>query len=131
MLNFKSHRQYVQEQVEKNPEFAAEYAKAQMETRFAVALAMLREERGLTQQEVADKAGLKQPMLARYENGQIPTVPTLQRLAAALDARVLLSPDAITFEPVTSERRRPHRSKAASETGKRKARGGRSQAVPA
>lgn len=131
MLNFKSHRQYVQEQFERNPEFAAEYAKAQMETRFAVALAMLREERGLTQQEVADKAGLKQPMLARYENGQIPTVSTLQRLAAALNARVLLSPDAITFEPLTNRRSTTRRTKAAGDSPKGKARGGRSQGVPA
>lgn len=127
MLNFKSHRQYVQEQIEKNPEFAAEYAKAQMKTRFAVALAMLREERGLTQQQLAEAAGLKQPMLARYENGQIPTVPTLQRLAAALEMRVLLSPDAITFEPLIPRRNSARRSKPS----KGKSRGGRSQAVPA
>ena len=68
----KAHRQFVQEQIEKSPEFAAEYSKVQLEKSFAVALAMLREERGITQQQLADAAGLRQPMLARYENGQSP-----------------------------------------------------------
>lgn len=30
----------------------------------------LREQEGLTQQELADKAGLKQPTIARYESGR-------------------------------------------------------------
>ncbi len=91
----KSHRQFVREQIDQEPELAAQYEKAQIAARFAVALAMLREKQGLTQQQLAESAGLKQPMLARYENGQIPTVPTLQRLAGALDARVLIAPDAV------------------------------------
>jgi transcriptional regulator with XRE-family HTH domain len=126
-MNFKSHRQYVQEQIEKNPEFAAEYAKAQMETRFAIALAMLREKQGMTQQQLAEAAGLSQPMLARYENGQIPTVPTLQRLAAALGARVLLLPDEITFESLSKRRNGAHRVRSANG----KARSRSTEAVPA
>ena len=126
MLNFKTQRQYAQEHIATSPEFAAEYVRAQMETRFAVALAMLRQERGLTQQQLAEASGLSQPMLARYEKGQIPTVPTLQRLAAALDARVLLSPDAITFESGAVRRRKP-----AKRISKGKAHGKRNQAVPA
>lgn len=103
-MKLKSHRQFVREQIEQEPELVEEYKKAQIDARFAVALAMLREKQGLTQQQLAESAGLKQPMLARYENGQIPTVPTLQRLAGALDARVLIAPDAITFEPLSRKR---------------------------
>lgn len=106
-MNLKSHRQYADEQKAKSPEFAREYEKATSEARFAVALAMLREKRGLTQQEVAEKAGIAQPMLARYERGQLPTVPTLQRLAAALDARVTLLPDEIRIEPTPTRRAKP------------------------
>ena len=102
----KSHRQFVQEQIETEPELAQEYEKAQIAARFAIALAMLREKQGLTQQQLAEAAGLKQPMLARYENGQVPTVPTLQHLAGALEARVLIAPDAITFEPLAPQRKR-------------------------
>ena len=131
MLNFKSHRQYVQEQAQKNPEFAAEYTRAQMETRFAIALAMLREERGLTQQQLADSSGLSQPMLARYEKGQIPTVPTLQRLAAALEARVLLSADEIAFEPLVRKDNGLRRRGGTSRSPKGKGRGNAKQVVAA
>jgi transcriptional regulator with XRE-family HTH domain len=119
-MNLKSHRQFVQEQIEKSPEFAQEYDQSQNETRFAVALAMLREERGLTQQQLAESSGLSQPMLARYENGQIPTVPTLQRLAAALSARVLVSPDTVSFETVESTRVRSRRPATSKTIRKRK-----------
>ena len=106
-MNLKSHRQYVNEETAKSPELAQEYEKATSEARFAVALAMLREKRGLTQQQVAEKAGIAQPMLARYERGQLPTVSTLQRLAAALNARVTLLPDEIRIEPVVPRRLKP------------------------
>ena len=109
-MKLKSHRQFVQEQIETQPELAAEYKKAQIAARFAVALAMLRETQGLTQQQLAEATGLKQPMLARYENGQIPTVPTLQRLAGALEVRVLIAPDAITFEPIARTRKSARRT---------------------
>jgi len=99
LLNFKSHRQYVAEQFAADPAFAEAYEAARLEVDFAIGLATLREKRGLTQQALADAAGLKQPMLARYERGQIPTVPTLQRLAEALDAEIRVSPTSVTFMP--------------------------------
>jgi len=106
MLNFKTMRQYVAEQSEDNAEFVAELEQARLETEFAVALAMLREQRGLTQQQVAGAAGIGQPMLARYEKGsQLPSLPTLQRLAHALDARVTLSPHAIAIAPAPRSQR--------------------------
>lgn len=105
-MQLKSHRQFVQEQTEDSPEFNREYELAGQRARFAVALAMQRERRGLTQQELSEISGLSQPMLARYENGQIPTVPTLQRLAAALNARVLLLSDAVIFEPLDDMRKK-------------------------
>lgn len=83
--------EYLAEQIAKSPTFAAEYEKSLREMRFAVSLAMLREKRGLTQQALAKKTGIKQPMLARLEKGQIPTVPTLQRLARALDGRIIIT----------------------------------------
>ena len=97
ILNFKSHRQYVQEQIDADPAFAVELEAARSEVQFAIGLARLREKRGLTQIALAEAAGIRQPMLARYERGQIPTVPTLQRLAQALNAEVRVSPTSITF----------------------------------
>lgn len=65
--------------------------------RFAVVrqLIALREQRGLSQRDLADRAGMKQPQLARLETGQVePRLDTLQRLAAALNCNVHVS-----FEP--------------------------------
>jgi DNA-binding XRE family transcriptional regulator len=48
-----------------------------------------RAELGLTQAELADRAGMTQPQLSRLESGgATPTVPLLARLAAALDAEL-------------------------------------------
>lgn len=97
LLNFKSLQQHIAEEIERDPHFADLLEAARLEVQFAIGLARIREKRGLTQQALAEAAGLRQPMLARYERGQIPTVPTLQRLAGALDAEVRVSPGAVTF----------------------------------
>lgn len=44
-----------------------------------------REQLGLTQAQLAELAGLKQPAVARFEaGGTMPTIPMLERLAMAL-----------------------------------------------
>src|SRR5437588_13049193 len=98
-LNLKSHRQFVQEQIQADPEFAGLLEETRREVAFAIELARLRERRKMTQQALAEATGIKQPMLARYERGQIPTVPTLQRLAQAMDAEVRITGSAIRFVP--------------------------------
>jgi transcriptional regulator with XRE-family HTH domain len=48
----------------------------------------LRERAGLTQQDVADRAGVSRSYIARLEvSGSEPSLPVLRRLAAALDIR--------------------------------------------
>lgn len=101
---YKSHQQFVQEQIAASPTFADELAKAREQTRFALALAEMREARGLTQRDLAAMTGIKQPMLARIERGQVPTLPILRRLAAALDARIVINPAGVVLvEPVGTE----------------------------
>lgn len=76
---------------------AVQQAYTDLAPRFAVVrqLIALREERGLSQRDLADRAGMKQPQLARLETGQVePRLDTLQRLAAALNCKVH-----VTFEP--------------------------------
>ncbi len=99
-MNLKSHRQYVQEQSE-DEEFARELEQARAQARFAVELAMARERQGLTQEQVAQKAQIRQPMLARYERGQLPNAPTLLRLASALDAEIIFSSGQVTIRTMT------------------------------
>lgn len=67
-----------------------EYENATAEVRFALALA---EARGMTQKQLSDVTKIKQPMLSRYERGQIPAVPTLQKIAAALNAQITIKSD--------------------------------------
>jgi DNA-binding XRE family transcriptional regulator len=54
-------------------------------------VACLRIERGMTQEELAEKVGTRQPNIARLESGQVtPSLPLLQRVAEALDARLVV-----------------------------------------
>ena len=57
--------------------------------RVARELLRLRKKQGLSQSEVARRAGLKQPAIARLESGAVkPTLDTIQRVARALGREV-------------------------------------------
>lgn len=61
----------------------------------AAIVTFVREKAGLTQTELAERAGTSQPAVARYENGSAnPSTATLQRLtrAAGYEMRVRLIP---------------------------------------
>ncbi|MFF2846884.1 helix-turn-helix domain-containing protein [Streptomyces sp. NPDC058001] len=63
-----------------------------------------RTELGLSQAELARRAGMAQPKISNIEGGDgIPTIPLLTRLAQALDAKLITSLDegtsAFTFHP--------------------------------
>ena len=119
---YKPLQQYVAEKIAGSPTFADELAKAREGTRLGLALTELREERGLTQREVSERTGIKQPMLARIERGQMPTLPTLRRIAQALNARVIIAPDmpivvealpadaAETAKPVSKRQHEPQKA---------------------
>jgi transcriptional regulator with XRE-family HTH domain len=83
---------------------AEEHAAAYEEARASLMLGQMVHDRrvdlGLTQAELAERAGMTQPQLSRLESGgATPTVPLLARIAAALNADL-----DIAF--------RPHRSNA-------------------
>ena len=101
----KSHREFVESQ-SRDADFARAYARAQQEAAFAVALARLREDQGLTQKALEERTGIRQPVLARYERGALPNVANLQKLAAALNARVTIQPSgAVQIEPLSARKR--------------------------
>jgi transcriptional regulator with XRE-family HTH domain len=55
----------------------------------AMRVKRLREQRGMTQEELAAKAGISRPYLARLETArQDPTLSTLEKLAKALRVKV-------------------------------------------
>ncbi len=69
----------------KNPDFVA--ATEALEPGYQIA--RLRILRGLTQTQLAELVGTRQPSIARLENGSsVPSISFLQKVAAALDARI-------------------------------------------
>jgi len=113
----KAHRQYVREQLSKDPRFAEDLAEASAEARLAVALARMREERGWSQRKLAEITGMKQPQIARLErSGQTPSLETLWRLASAFEAQIVIGPGYfVALQPApNSARRQGHPSRAAA-----------------
>lgn len=61
-------------------------------------VARLRRLRGLSQAELAQRIGTKQPAIARIEQGHVPSLRTLMRIAEALQARLV-----VRLEPLPQE----------------------------
>jgi len=60
----------------------------------AVQVMTLREQRGLTQAQLAELCGVNQADISRIERGSMhPTTKTLQRIVEALDAKLAIVPN--------------------------------------
>jgi DNA-binding XRE family transcriptional regulator len=69
----------------------AEFVAAVYELEPGYQIARLRIQRGLTQTQLAEMVGTRQPSIARLENGNsIPSLSFLKRIADALNARIEL-----------------------------------------
>jgi len=74
------------------PEVAAAYEQTRLRHELAEAVRARREELGLSQRQLAERAGMTQPGIARFEaGGTTPTLPLLERLAAALGLSLTVS----------------------------------------
>jgi HTH-type transcriptional regulator / antitoxin HipB len=74
------------------PEAAAAYEQARLRFELAEAIRARREELGWSQRQLAERAGMTQPGVARFEaGGTTPTLPLLERLAGALGLTVNVS----------------------------------------
>ncbi len=72
-------------------EYREGYVEAQRAFRIGQAVRERRLALGLSQTEVARRAGMTQPALSRLEaGGVIPTIPLLERITAALDADLIV-----------------------------------------
>ncbi len=95
----RSFDEYRQEQL-RDPEFAAIFRALQPEFQIARQVLRLRLTRGLSQAELAERAGTAQPNISRLERATInPSLSFLQRVATALDAEI-----EIRFNPVEDSR---------------------------
>jgi len=87
----------------KNPEFRREWEASEPEYQLARELIIRRMQKGLSQSQLANKIGTKQPVISRLESGNArPSLTLLDRVAEALDARVV-----VRLEPITKRRARP------------------------
>jgi DNA-binding XRE family transcriptional regulator len=85
----KVHNRHIGESVEdfvkaeksRDPKFAEEFERLQLARRVRA----LREAKHMTQGDLAERAGTKQPAIARLESGRVvPRLDLLQKIAAAL-----------------------------------------------
>ncbi len=82
------------EEHDESPEVAAERAEIRLSMAFAKAVYDRRLELGLTQTQLAERAGLTQAKISRVEGADtVPTLPLLRRLALALDASLNIAFD--------------------------------------
>ena len=72
-------------------EYREGYAEAQRAFLISQAVRERRLALGLSQTELASRAGMTQPALSRLEaGGVIPTIPLLERISSALDADLIV-----------------------------------------
>jgi DNA-binding XRE family transcriptional regulator len=91
----------VRDSVLADPEVRAEYDALEDEFNLARAVIALRAESGLTQRDLAERVGIKQPQLARIEAGrQIPKLETLALLAEGAGYTI-----EVNFIPKTGKKR--------------------------
>ena len=73
------------------------YAAARLAFELGRSVRELRQQRGWSQTQLAEAAGMTQSAVARFEGGgTVPTLPVLERLAQALDVEL-----AVRFAPET------------------------------
>ena len=77
-----------------DPEFRRLYGAADAKAELALALSFARKKAGLTQQEMAERLGVKQPYVARLESGDAnPTIGAVGSMMAQLDLRIRITTD--------------------------------------
>lgn len=87
----KTLREHIREKM-KNPDFKRAWQELDTEFTLLEALIKAREEAGLTQEELAERIGTKQPALSRLEKGGFrkANIETLRKIAHALDHRLVV-----------------------------------------
>lgn len=85
-------------------EYDQEYVDARLAGDLGQTVHDRRSELGMSQSELAERAGMTQPQVSRLEGGDtVPTLPLLRRLAKALDGALNLAIDEgnsrVTFTP--------------------------------
>ncbi len=94
----KNFRESLKEQME-NEEFKQEWDKTELEYQIIKAIITAREEKNITQKELAEMTGITQKDISKLENGNAnPSLQTLKKLANGLGMAIKLE-----FVPITNK----------------------------
>jgi transcriptional regulator with XRE-family HTH domain len=75
----------IAEQLRTDSDFRAGWERTALARAVAMAIVRYRAERGLSQRELAQRVGMKQPQVARLERGEVnPSIETLVRISVKL-----------------------------------------------
>jgi predicted transcriptional regulator len=83
-MNFKEYKK----RVLKNKAFREEYDRYDLAFEISHMIIEARLVKGITQKGLADLAGTKQPAIARLENGHLPSLTFLNKIAKALEMKI-------------------------------------------
>jgi ribosome-binding protein aMBF1 (putative translation factor) len=84
LSELKSNDEILQEELQ-DPEFRAEWQRTALARAVALAVVRYRGDHGLSQRDLAERLGMKQPQVARLELGEVnPSIETLMRVSAQL-----------------------------------------------
>jgi transcriptional regulator with XRE-family HTH domain len=85
LSEMKTNDELIAEQLRIDPEFRAEWERTALARAVAVAIVRYRAAHGLSQRELAERLGMKQPQVARLELGEVnPSIDTLMRASSTL-----------------------------------------------
>jgi transcriptional regulator with XRE-family HTH domain len=82
----KTNDELIAEQLRTDPEFRAEWERTALARAVALAIVRYRAEHDLSQRDLAQRLGMKQPQVARLELGEVtPSIDTLMRISSRLE----------------------------------------------
>ena len=85
LSEMKTNDKLIAEQLSRDPEFRAEWERTALARAVAVAIVRYRSEHELSQRELSERLGIKQPQVARLELGEVnPGMETLMRVSGKL-----------------------------------------------
>jgi transcriptional regulator with XRE-family HTH domain len=85
LSEMKTNDELIAEQLRTDPEFRAEWERTALARAVALAIVRYRGDHDLSQRELAERLGMKQPQVARLEVGEVnPSIDTLMRISAQL-----------------------------------------------
>jgi transcriptional regulator with XRE-family HTH domain len=85
LSEMKTNEELIAEQLRDDPEFRRQWERTALARAVAVAIVGYRAEHDLSQRDLAERLGMKQPQVARLELGEVnPSMGTLMRISSRL-----------------------------------------------